>query len=240
MVGLREIFPAIVAVFCVAMGWIAGGLLGAVLGYVVAAILTFVPLASYDAIRRRRKRAQLRPFFGEYHSSEKQEEWEQTKAQLKPGDVVKGVVVHKGRSLVVDIGCGFPAILASAPEPSAQKKRALVEPGSEIEAQVMGFVEPREREIEITQSGRWLLLDGEMVGFIAYPEWPIEGRYYLRHAQSEAYAAFLKLPKSELTSRCEVLTGDESQKVSVKRDSFSGYVYVEISLLEGATSRSQP
>ena len=154
--------------------------------------------------------------------------------------------MHAGRSLAfVDIGYAFPAILYAVQTPSERKKNAddsleaseaaLPEPGSEIEAQIMGLV-PLAREIEITQSGRWLLLDGEIVGFIAYAEWPIEGRYYLRYTQNEAYAAFLKLPKSELTSRCEVLTGDETQRVSVKRESWSGYVCVEISLLEGAPS----
>ena len=235
MVGLREIFGAAGALGGIMAGWILGGLLGAILGGIVAANLIDAPFEIYDEWRRRQKRAQLRPFFGEYHARDKADEWKQTKARLKPGEVVKGVVVHAGRSFVfVDIGCEFPAILSSAPEPSERKKRALLEPGSEIEAQVMGF--SLEREIEITQSGRWLLLDGEMVGFIAYAEWPIEGRYYLRYAQNTAYAAFLKLPKSELTSRCEVLTGDETQRVSVKRNSFSPYVYVEISLLEGAPS----
>ncbi len=59
------------------------------------------------------------------------------------------------------------------------------------------------------------MFDGEMVGFVAYAEWPIEGRYYLRPTKSEAYDAFLKLPDSELASRCEVLTGDETHRVSV-------------------------
>jgi hypothetical protein len=58
------------------------------------------------------------------------------------------------------------------------------------------------------------LFDGEMIGFLTYAEWPIEGRYYLRIIWNEACDAFLKLPKSEGTSRCEVLTGDETHRVS--------------------------
>jgi len=80
------------------------------------------------------------------------------------------------------------------------------------------------------------LFDGEMIGFLTYAECPIEGRYYLRMIWNEACDAFLKLPKSEGTSRCEVLTGDETHRVSVKRDGFSGYVWVTISLLEGLST----
>jgi len=163
-------------------------------------ILIAAPFEICDEWRRRRKRAKLRPFFGECHASEKQDEWEQAKARLKPGDVVKGVVVHKGRSVsFVDIGCGFPAVLSIVQVRSERKKSAndsleasdapRLESGGEIEAQIMGLIE-LEREIEITQGGRWLLFEGEVIGFLAYAEWPIEGRYYLRSTKNEAYAAF--------------------------------------------------
>ena len=132
------------------MGWMMGGLLGAIVGCVVAGIIVGAPFEIRGEWRRRRKRAALRPFFGEYHASEKRDEWEQTNARLKPGDVVKGLVVHAGRSLVVvDIGCGFPAVLSI--------DALLPEPGSEIEAQIMGFVE---LESEIPSSSIDTEVDG--------------------------------------------------------------------------------
>ncbi len=44
--SLRDLTVCIVAVGCITMGWEVGGWLGAVLGYAIASILTFVPFES--------------------------------------------------------------------------------------------------------------------------------------------------------------------------------------------------
>ncbi len=244
MVGLRDIFGAAGAVGGIMVGWLTGGLLGALLGCLVGGVLVGAPFVLFEEWQRRRKWAVLQPVFGTYHAREREDEWTQTEARLRPGEVVKGTVVHATPSVAyVDIGYGFPAALYAVAMPVKRNKNPskalasshapLPQLGSEIEAQIMGFL-PLEREIEITPGGHWLLLDGEIVGFLAYPEWPLEGRYYLRFTRSDAYDAFMKVPRSELSQRCEVLTGDECERVSVKRESWSGYVYVTISLLQDA------
>ncbi len=219
------------------------------LGYVVISILVGLLFEVYDVIAEkrtlRRKRARFGPFFGEYYAPEKRDEWARLKTRLKLGDVVRGVVVHKGWPLVsVDIGCGFPATFSIDDVPSERKKSAgnsrkalgplLPEPGGELEARVKDFLDAYS-EIELTQRGRWLLFDGEVIGFLAYAEHlpraenSIEGRYYLRSAENEAHAAFRELPKSEETVHCEVLSGDETRRVNVKRRSRG---YVEVGLPE--------
>jgi len=92
------------------VGAIFGGLTGSLVGLAFAGLVLAVLFVGFQCLGPLVERSLLRPIFGAYWR--RRDLWDSVVDRFEPGARVRGeVVLRRPWGVVIDVGCGFPAVL---------------------------------------------------------------------------------------------------------------------------------
>jgi hypothetical protein len=120
------------------LGGIIGAPIGLVVGPVSAVLLVLAPFGLGIAWERYQARRALRPHFGRFWAAKRQADWEELSRHTELGRAVSGrVVVLFYYGAFLDVGCGFPALIASSElSPGGGYGKSVPTVGSVLSARV--------------------------------------------------------------------------------------------------------